>query len=94
MGIPLGRLEIVRKTRPWSHPTPMGNPDRTKKPKPDSKRSDPLQEARTIELAPSDYQPSKAELEEEIPLPGASVEEVRRAFFRPFKIRRRDPKRD
>ena len=62
--------------------------------RPDSKQSEPLQKARPIELAPSDYQPSKAELEEEIPLPGASVEEVRRAFFRPFRIRRRDPKGD
>ena len=49
-------------------------------------------EPKRIELAPSDYQPSKAELEEEVRLPGASVEEVRRAFFRPFTIRRRDPK--
>ena len=60
----------------------------------DSKRSEPLQEARSIELAPSDYQPSKAELEAEVRLPGASLAEVRRVLFRPFKIRRRDPKRD
>ena len=59
----------------------------------DSKQSEPLQKARPIVLAPSDYQPSKSELEEEIPLPGASVEEVRLAFFRPFR-RRRDPKGD
>ena len=62
--------------------------------RPRVKRSEPLQEARTIELAPSDYQPSKAELEEEVRFPGASLAEVRRALFRPFKIRRRDPKRD
>ena len=63
-------------------------------PRPDSKQSEPLQKARPIELAPSDYQPSKAELEEEVRFSGASLAEVRRALFRPFKIRRRDPKRD
>ena len=58
------------------------------------KAKSPKPKRPVIELAPSDYQPSKAELEEEIPLPGASMEEVRRAFFRPFRIRRRDPKGD
>ena len=35
-----------------------------------------------------------SELEEEVRFPGASLAEVRRALFRPFTIRRRDPKRD
>ena len=61
--------------------------------RPRAKRNEPL-EARPIELAPSDYQPSKAELEEEMRFPGASLAAVRRAFFRPFTIRRRDPKGD
>ena len=51
-------------------------------------------EPKPIELAPSDYQPSKAELEEEVRFPGVSLAQVRRALFRPFTIRRRDPKRD
>ena len=62
--------------------------------RPRAKRSEPPQEARPIELAPSDYQPSKAELEEEVRFPGVSLAQVRRAFFRPFTILRRDPKRD
>ena len=41
-----------------------------------------------VELKPSDYQPSKAEKEEELDMPGASLETVRRAFFRPLAIRR------
>ena len=57
------------------------------------KRRAKVPESKRIELAPSEYQPSKAELEEEVRLPGASLAQVRRAFFRPFKIRRRDPKR-
>ena len=62
-------------------------PLRKKAKAPESKRP-------VIELAPSEYQPSKAELEEEIPLPGASLAQVRRAFLRPFKILRRDQKHD
>ena len=40
-----------------------------------------------VELKPSDYQPSKAEKEEEVDMPGASLETVRRAFFRPLARR-------
>ena len=39
------------------------------------------------ELKPSDYQPTKAEKEEEVDMPGASLETVRRAFFRPLTRR-------
>ena len=35
-----------------------------------------------VKPKPSDYQPSKAETEEEIDMPGADLETVRRAFFR------------
>ena len=45
-----------------------------------------IPEPRTVTLPPKDYQPSKAELEEEIDMPGMSDEEIRRTFFRPFKI--------
>ena len=40
---------------------------------------------RTITLPSRDYQPSKAELEEEIDMPGADAETIRRAFFQPVK---------
>ena len=39
-----------------------------------------------IKLPPRDYQPSKAELEEEVDMPGAALETLRQAFFRPVKI--------
>lgn len=46
----------------------------------------PIPEPRPLELAPTDYQPSKAELEEEFDMPGMSMDEVREAFRRPFRI--------
>ena len=48
---------------------------------------------REIEIPPSDYKPTKAELEEEFDMPGADMETVRRAFFRPTKIVRRSRKK-
>ena len=45
-----------------------------------------IPEPRTVALPPNDYQPSKAELEEEIDMPGMSDEELRRSFFRPVKF--------
>lgn len=42
---------------------------------------------RTITLPPRDYQPSKAELEAEVNMPGADLETVRKAFFRPLKVK-------
>lgn len=36
-------------------------------------------------IKPRDYQPSKAELEEEYDMPGASMEMLREAFFKPLK---------
>ena len=43
-----------------------------------------------VKPKPSDYQPSKAETEEEIDMPGADLETVRRAFFRPLPGQRPD----
>lgn len=34
---------------------------------------------------PSNYQPSRAELREEMDMPKMSLAKVRRAFFRPFR---------
>jgi hypothetical protein len=48
--------------------------------------SQPIPEPRSLKLAPTDYQPSKAELEEEIGMLGMTMEEIRHTFRRPFKI--------
>ena len=48
---------------------------------------------REIVLPPDDYEPTKAELEEESEMPGADMGTVRRAFFRPTKIVRRSSKK-
>lgn len=42
-------------------------------------------------VKPSTYQPSKAELEEEIDMPGADMETLRKAFFKPIKKEEREP---
>jgi len=47
----------------------------------------PIPEPRTITVKDSQYQPRKAELEEEIDMPGMSEEELRDTFFRPFKVK-------
>ena len=47
-----------------------------------------LPKARTITLPDQDYQPPKAERENECDMPGASLKTIRRAFFRPSNIRR------
>ena len=44
------------------------------------------QEPRTLPLPPPGYQPSKAELEEEVDMPGLSDDEARERFFRPFRF--------
>lgn len=46
----------------------------------------PLPEARSIDLPRRDYQPSKAEQEETIDMPGADVKTIRSAFFRPIRV--------
>ncbi len=40
-----------------------------------------------IELKPSTYQPNKAEQEETQDMPGWSLEQVKAAFFRPFRVK-------
>ena len=47
-----------------------------------------LPEAREIDLPPRDYQPCKAELEEEHDMPKAKMSTLRSAFFRPFSLSR------
>ena len=49
--------------------------------------SDRKRKPREITLPPRTYQPSRAELREEFDMPGASMETVRKAFFRPFKVK-------
>ena len=46
---------------------------------------------RTITLPGKDFQPSKADMDREYDMPGASLKTIRRALFRPFNIRRKDP---
>ncbi|MCY4598119.1 MAG: hypothetical protein OXC19_25385 [Bryobacterales bacterium] len=46
---------------------------------------------REIVIPPSDYKPTKAELEEEIAPPVGSMEENLRRLFRPVKVVRRRP---
>lgn len=58
----------------------------TEKRKPSKRRK--LPEPRTITLPDQSYQPPKAEREKDHDMPGASMETVRRAFFRPFNVRR------
>ena len=45
---------------------------------------------RTVTLPPSDYQPSKAEMEEEIDMPDMDDDQIRETFFRPFKFARKE----
>ena len=48
-----------------------------------------LPKARTITLPDQDYQPTKAESEKAYDMPGASLQTVRSAFFRPVNVRRK-----
>ena len=51
--------------------------------KPKRKRIPPR---RDLHMPPKGYQPSKAELDEEIDMPGMSDKQLRDTFFRPFRI--------
>lgn len=42
--------------------------------------------AHTMPVKPSGYQPSRAELREEIDMPKLSLKRARQAFFRPFRF--------
>ena len=46
----------------------------------------PIPEPVDLLMPPKDYQPSKAEQEEEIDMPGMSDEQLRETFFRPFRF--------
>ncbi len=59
-------------------------------PKPAHRPSARIPEPRTISVPRGDYQPTKAELEEEVDMPGMSADQVRDAFFRPFRFIRDD----
>ncbi len=47
-----------------------------------------IPEPANMTLPSKDYQPNKAELEEEIDMPELSLEQAKAAFFRPFRIER------
>ena len=53
---------------------------------------EPILEEREITLPPRDYQPSKAEVEQQHDMPGADIVTVRSAFFRRVKVRETSPK--
>ena len=57
-----------------------------------AKPKQPPPEPRTITLPPKDFQPSKADMEAEYDMPGASLDTIRGAIFRPFNIRREGKK--
>ena len=57
-----------------------------------SRRPKDIPEEREITLPPRDYQPTKAETEREYHMPGADIVTVRRAFFRPVRVRETRPK--
>ena len=43
-----------------------------------------------LKVKPNHYQPSKAEKEEELDMPEASIETVRSAFFRRIEIKNKE----
>ena len=45
-----------------------------------------IPEPKTIVFPPKDYQPSKADMEAEIDMPGMSDNQARETFFRPFRF--------
>ena len=47
--------------------------------------------SRTITLPPADYQPTKAELEEEQDMPGAVMDTLRKAFLQRVEIECLEP---
>lgn len=46
-----------------------------------------------IEVTPTDYEPSKSELEEELPMPNLTLEEAEERFMRPFRFLGTEPKK-
>ena len=53
------------------------------------KFSHPTTRVAELDVKPCDYQPSKADMEDEVDIPGMSIDQIRKAFFRPFR-----PKQD
>ena len=53
-----------------------------------------LPEESEITLPPRDYQPTKAETEQEIDMPGADIVTVRNAFFRRVRVKEEKPETD
>ena len=49
-----------------------------------------ISEPVTITLLGTDFQPSKADMEEEFDMPGMSLDEIRAMFFRPFRVLREE----
>ena len=50
-----------------------------------------MAQTRRVTLPPRDHQSPKAELEDEIDIPGADMETLRKAFFGPVEIKREPP---
>ena len=46
----------------------------------------PIPASRDLPMPPKGYQPSKADMEEEIDMPGMSDERLRDTFFRPLRF--------
>ena len=64
----------------------------TRTPKPRHPKDIP--EEREITLPPRDYQPTKAETEQEYDMPGADIVTVRNAFFRRVRVKEEKPETD
>ena len=64
------------------------------KPKPTPLAPKDIPEEREITLHPRDYQPTKAEKEREIDMPGADIVTVRNAFFRRVRVKEEKPETD
>ena len=54
------------------------------------RRKRKVPEPRTLPLPPSGYQPSKAELEEEVDMPKLTKAQLRKTFLRAFRFERKD----
>ena len=51
-----------------------------------TRRPERIPEPRGLPMPPEGYQPSKADQEEEIDMPGMSEKRLRDTFFRPFRF--------
>ena len=52
------------------------------------RKRQPLPKPVTITLPDNTFQPRKEQMDKEYDMPGASVEQIRRTFFRPVIVRR------